>query len=119
MTYEIIDATQDDLDRIADLWVQLVASQREYGAHLLAEENRSTARDLLGQYIVSDDLLVAKEDDRIYGFVMVHTERGWFKQDGSRGIIDNIFVIQEKRGEGIGTALLENAEMRLREADVD
>lgn len=105
-------ATTDDLDRLADLWVELVESQREHGTHLRAAPNRTAARDVLGRYVAADDLIVAREGP-IIGFVMFHIETGLYEQDVTRGIIDNVYVVPEGRGDGIGSAVLQAAESAL------
>jgi ribosomal protein S18 acetylase RimI-like enzyme len=109
-------ATTADLDDIVDMWVSLVRGQREHGAHLRAEPNRKTARDVLGRYVAADDLLVARTDSRVVGFAMVHVETGLYDQDTTRGIIDNLYVRPAARQEGVGTTLLSVAEEHLAEA---
>jgi ribosomal protein S18 acetylase RimI-like enzyme len=55
----------------------------------------------------------------LVGFVMFDTERTRYEQDVSRGIIENIYVVPDHRGGGIGSALLDAAEQRLRARDID
>lgn len=111
-------ATTDVLDTVVDLWVSLVEGQREHGAHLHAERNRSTARDVLGRYIAADDLLVARDRERIIGFAMVHVETGLYQQDVTRGVVDNLYVRPADREQGVGASLLEAAEAHLLDAGV-
>lgn len=106
-------ATADDLDRLVEQWVALVEGQREHGAHLYGQENRTVARDVLGRYITAGDLLVARADDSIQGFVMVHVETGLYAQDVNRGVIDNLYVRPADRDAGIGSRLLRAAEDHL------
>ncbi|MFB6105254.1 MAG: GNAT family N-acetyltransferase [Halobacteriaceae archaeon] len=111
-------ADNDDLDELADLWVDLVASQREHGTHLLASPNRTAARDVLGRYVTAGDVLVAR-DTQIQGFVMYHVQTGLYQQDQERGVIDNVYVRPAVRDQGLGSALLTAAEDALIEAGVD
>lgn len=120
MNYQVVSADSADLDAVLDSWVDLVDGQRRYGSHLEAEANRSTARDLLGQYIVGEMLSVARPagvgpGGTILGFVMFYLEQGVFEQDRMRGVIENVYVCPEARGEGTGSALLDHAEMALAE----
>ncbi|MFC7046244.1 GNAT family N-acetyltransferase [Halobacteriaceae archaeon GCM10025711] len=100
----------DDLDPLVDLWVALVRSQQPHGSHLLAGPNRSSARDLLAQYVVSDDVLVARIGTDLVGFVMFHIESGFYAQDATRGVVDNLYVDPDYREAGIGSRLLAEAE---------
>lgn len=112
-------ATTEALDSVVDLWVSLVDGQRSHGAHLRAEPNRSTARDVLGRYITADDLLVARHNDHIVGFAMVHVETGLYHQDVTRGVVDNLYVRPTAREQGVGGTLLEEAESHLLHAGAD
>ena len=104
------DAT--DIEAIVDLWVRLAADQQAYGSHLLADENRAPIRETISRHVISDGLLVARESTLI-GFVMFREEVGQFKRTVTRGIIENIYVIPDRRGEGIGSELLNAAEVAL------
>lgn len=130
---DIQPLSTDEATTIVDLWTALTAGQREYGAHILGEENRTQIRETVLRHAVGDRLLVAREeetDDRgtegrvtagntILGFVMFRIETGSFTQDLTRGIIENLYVIPGRRNEGIGSALLEAAERRLSDDSVD
>lgn len=116
---EIRTATNDDADTVTDLWLDLAGGQRSYGSHILAEENRSTAREAVFKHVVADELTVAIEDDEILGFVMFAVESSDYAQDTSRGLVRNIYVAPDHRRQGIGTALLKDAERRLRDRGVD
>lgn len=106
-------ATTEDLDALLDLWVALVEDQRRHGTHLLGEANRPVARDVLGRYVAAGDLLVAREGGSVLGFVMVHVETGLYRQDVTRGVIDNVYVRPAERDRGVGAALMDAAERHL------
>lgn len=127
---EIAPAVTDDADRLVDLWVALASGQRAHGSHLLAETNRGSIRESVLRHVVVDGLLVARDapdggDDEavggtdIVGFVMFGPEVDGYDQDVYRGVVRNIFVVPERRGEGIGAALLDGAERALEAAGAD
>ncbi|MFB6310901.1 MAG: GNAT family N-acetyltransferase [Salinirussus sp.] len=104
---------------VIDLWVDLAESQRSYGSHLLADENRGTIRESVVRHIVTESLLVARDGDDLVGFVMFGVESGSFEQDVRRGLVENLFVAEPYRRETVGGRLLDAAEARLAEQDVE
>lgn len=102
-------------EAIADMWVDLAADQRRHGSHLRAEPNRERAREAVLRRIVTDSLLVATDGEDLVGFVTFEVESGVYEQDLTRGLVENVYVVPARRGEGIGSALLAAAEDRLRE----
>ena len=122
-------ATADDVDPVTDMWVALAAGQREYGATLRGEANRATVREWVAQSVVTGDLLVARDpeaaaeadagDPDPVGFVGFSLERGDYDRDAVRGTVSNLFVRPDRRGEGVGAALLDAAERALVEAGAD
>lgn len=112
-------ATSDDVGAVTEQWVALAAEQREHGSHLLAAANRERARELVAQYVHADNCAVARRDGVCVGFVMFHVETGFYETDSTRGVVDNLYVEPEVRGEGIGSALLDYAETELREDGAD
>ncbi|EMA67609.1 GCN5-related N-acetyltransferase [Halorubrum aidingense JCM 13560] len=138
-------ATVDDIDSVTDMWVALAAGQRRYGSTLLADDNRGAVREWAARAAVTGELLVAREtaaadpgdgdtDDRggahdnspadprdgdPIGFVGFGLDHGGYERDRTRGVVSNLFVAPERRGEGVGTALLCAAEDALREAGAD
>lgn len=122
MDVTIDAATMDDVDAVTSQWVALVEGQREYGAHLLGSENETAARSVIEQYVHADGLGVAREEGTagsILGFVMFHVDRGMYEQDVGRGILENLYVIPGRRGEGIGSLLLDYGEAALKDEGVD
>jgi len=100
-------------DTVVDLWVDLARGQRAYGSYLCADENRGAIRETMVQRIANDDLLVARRDGAIVGFVSFTIERGRYTQTATSGVIENLYVKPTARRDGIGSALLGAAEQRL------
>lgn len=110
---EIERPALDETSVIADLWVDLAAGQRAHGSHLLASGNRDRILDSIGQHIVNENLLVARLDEGIVGFVMFSLEQRLYAVSTTRGTVRNLYVVPERRGRGIGSALLSAAETAL------
>jgi ribosomal protein S18 acetylase RimI-like enzyme len=103
----------DEADAIADAWVSLAADQRAYDSHLLAEENRATARESVCRSIVTGGLLVARIEDDLAGFVQFSVESGAYETDVRKGLVENLFVAPAHRDAGVGSELLDAAEAAL------
>lgn len=110
---EITTASPDLAERLTDMWVSLARDQRAYGSHLLGPENRAAIRETIVQRLVTDTLLVARQDGDVVGFIMFTVESGRYEQDVTTGLVENLYVEPPARREGVGTALLEAAEQRL------
>ncbi|OYR59258.1 GNAT family N-acetyltransferase [Halorubrum halodurans] len=122
----IVAATVDDVDAIADRWVTLARGQRRHGSTLLASANREAVREWIARSVVTGELLVARDGDgtaapaeTVVGFVAFSIERDGYERDCTRGVVSNLFVSADRRGEGIGSALLAAAERELAEAGAD
>ncbi|GAB6861345.1 GNAT family N-acetyltransferase [Haloplanus litoreus] len=113
-------AEPDDADAVADRWADLAAGQRRYGSHLRPDESGAAIRELMARAAADGRLDVARTDDDIVGFVRYDIERGPLAQDVIRGVVRDLYVDPERRGEGVGGALLDAAERELlaRGADV-
>jgi ribosomal protein S18 acetylase RimI-like enzyme len=117
---------------IAELWVALASDQREHGSHLAAAANRERILGSIDHHLAEGTLLVARTsesgngngshdgDERagrsgpgLVGFVMFSIERRLYAVSTVRGIVHNLYVIPDRRGEGIGSALLAAAEDEL------
>jgi ribosomal protein S18 acetylase RimI-like enzyme len=118
MSVDIGPADRDELDALADLWVDLAVEQREHGSHLHASANRAAIRESLARHLVVDGLIVAREDGPV-GFVAFDHESSGYERTVDRGVVRNLYVVPGRRDEGIGSRLLEAAETALAEAGVD
>ncbi|WIV67280.1 GNAT family N-acetyltransferase [Natrialbaceae archaeon AArc-T1-2] len=112
-------AAETDLEAVTDLWVRLAREQRDHDSHVRPAENRATIRETLSAHRVGDGLLVARLDGEVVGFASFTVEHGTFELDVTRGLLSNLYVTPSRRGEGIGTALLEAVEDALAERGVD
>lgn len=101
------------------LWVALAADQRAHGSHVLGTESETAIRRSLSGRVVDDRAFVARGHDGIVGFVTVGIDEGPYQQDVRRGIVENVYVEDEYRGRGIGSALIERGERALAERGAD
>lgn len=112
-------ATDDDLPVLVSDWIDLAGEQEAHGSHIRPEENREAIRDVLLAHTFDDDLLVARIDEEVVGFASFSLESGLFELDVTRGRLSNLYVRPAHRDRGIGTALLEAVEDRLRAEGAD
>jgi ribosomal protein S18 acetylase RimI-like enzyme len=115
---EIQAADTDDADAVVDMWLALADGQRQYGSHIPAEPNSTQIRESVLRHITGGNLLLARAEE-LCGFAMFTVEQGSLEQDVTRGIVENLYVRPEHRGEGIGAELLARAEQRLDGRGVD
>ncbi|WP_128475907.1 GNAT family N-acetyltransferase [Halorussus pelagicus] len=59
------------------------------------------------------------DDAPLVGFVTFGIESNSYEQDTLRGIVQNLYVVSERRSEGVGSALLDAAESELSDAGAD
>jgi ribosomal protein S18 acetylase RimI-like enzyme len=105
-------ASVSDAEAVTDLWVDLAAEQTQYGSHVCPEDNRGVIRDELTRHAVTDRLVIAREEG-IVGFVMFTVDRGSYEMGVTQGIVENLYVVPDRRDEGVGSELLGRAERRL------
>jgi ribosomal protein S18 acetylase RimI-like enzyme len=114
-----------DVDRLAELWVDLARSQRAYRSHLLDEENYDAVREAMARSIVTGEALVARAASgdatsaALAGFVTFGIESGAYDQDARRGVVHNLFVRPDWRDDGLGGRLLSAAESALADRDAE
>ena len=116
-TVQIETPTMGGVDALADLWVELAEGQRAFGSHLATATNRARVRESISRRVVTGRIRVARAEDRIVGFVMFTVESEGLDRTVSRGIVENLYVVPDRREEGIGTELLEAAERALEKTD--
>lgn len=102
-----------DTDEIAELWVALADGQRAFGSHLAAAANRERIGETIAHQIAEGNLRVARTEGEIVGFVMFTVEYRLYAIDTTRGMVHNVYVVPDWRGEGIGSALMDAAEEAL------
>lgn len=107
------------VDALADRWVELAEGQRPYGSHLATAPNRAQVRESISRHVVTGRIRVARAEDRIVGFVMFTMESDRLERTVARGLVENLYVVPDRRGEGLGTRLLEAAEAALRDDGAD
>ena len=84
---------------------------KQSGTHTTAEQSAAAAP-------AGESAADADDGDPI-GFVAFERDHGDYNRDRNRGIVSNLFVVPERRGEGIGAALLAAAERELHAAGAE
>ncbi|UPM43719.1 GNAT family N-acetyltransferase [Halocatena salina] len=127
---EIDTPDRNEADVLTDLWIALARGQQDHGSHLAAESNRTPIRESITQHLVTGGLLVARADTAvqrtesdlvtdIVGFVMFSAHSGRYEETTAAGLIENLYVVPDHRGDGIGSSLLVAAEQSLYEQDIE
>jgi ribosomal protein S18 acetylase RimI-like enzyme len=111
-------ADMDDVDVIAEQWLDLAAEQLQYGSHLRVSANREAIKMTLARHVSEGTALVAREEGPI-GFVSFEIVDGVFEERVTRGRIQNLYVEPMWRDRGVGSALLNAAEAALTDAGAD
>lgn len=109
----------DDVETLVEQWVALAREQRAHDTHILPEANRERIRETFLRRVVTGELLVAREDDEVVGFVSFGMEPGSFEDDCERGVVSNLYVRPDSRDDGVGSELLSAAETTLAEKGAD
>ena len=84
---QIEPATIDDVDAIAEQWLDLAAEQIQYGSHLRVSANSEPIRMALAKHVSDDTALVARAEG-IVGFVSFEIVDGEVTQPAARGLTD-------------------------------
>jgi len=116
---DVAPAEMDDLERLVELWLDLAEGQRAHGSTVDPEANADTVRESLAQHLLTGGVLVARLDGDVVGFVMFGPDTSGFDRARDRGVVRNVYVVPAARGEGIGTALMDAAEVRLGDEGFD
>lgn len=81
------------------------------------EDDAGRHEDDTGRHKADDG--VDRDTTTPIGFVGFALDHGGYDRSRRRGTVSNLFVVPERRGEGIGSALLDAAERALREAGAE
>ncbi len=122
MRLKIRKAEKEDIPKLADLWYKL-ASMHEYimEGYELSDNPKKAWIDFLSDNIDKSSMvtLIAEDDKSIAGFVtVVIRERPKIFKNTRVGMILDLIVEENKREQGIGSALVNRAEKWIKNKDV-
>lgn len=116
---EIRGIRQCEGDTVSGLWDRM-CREAEDGGPLTGQGRRNLSRMLAMSAWHRDAFcLVTVEDGEVFGFVNGRISIGDGLLPGLLGEIDSLYVVPERRGEGISRALAEAAVKRLLEQGAD
>ncbi|MBS3782271.1 MAG: GNAT family N-acetyltransferase [Candidatus Thermoplasmatota archaeon] len=122
MVLDIRKAKKDDLDEIVKMWYSLASThQKMMRGYELAEDCREKWKKFVENGLEKKGMctFVAEEGNQLVGFLnVVIRERIGIFEETHVGMILDVFIKKDKRGEGIGTQLTERAESWIRKKGV-
>jgi ribosomal protein S18 acetylase RimI-like enzyme len=124
-------AGAEAIDRLRPLWLALHHHHQHVGGERLGpyvddDASWTARRDLYAEFLAGEGFaLLAERDGDLVGYAMVavktsaETELDDTWQSGDRvGEIETLVVLQEVRGEGVGSALLDAVDAELEAAGI-
>jgi ribosomal protein S18 acetylase RimI-like enzyme len=132
MALSIVRGSLDDVDALEPLWVAVhhahAASMPELAPYVSDAETWAHERPIYVELLAKPDtlLLLARDGDELVGYALAHVaavEETWIPdtwRTGPRiGELESLGVVEDRRGEGIGSALMDAVERELAALGVD
>lgn len=107
---EIQDASYDDIDDVAALWVEFMDSQRRFDDKFInSPENIAKFKDFVNEKMSEGHCLKAVEREKTVGYLLMGMDRNPLDIKYSLSVINDVYVTPSARGKGVGSALMEKA----------
>ncbi len=123
MAIEVRKAKSDDLDQITEMWYELATMHEDIVlGYDLSENAKETWKEFVENGLKRRNMctFVAEEDEELLGFLnVVIRERLGIFEDTEIGMVLDVFIKSGRRGEGIGSTLLNKAERWIKSKGVD
>lgn len=117
MRYRPADGVAD-LEWLVDAWCDLATEQQAFESVIDPDGHRAHIRQQFAGMVVDDTIILAHDSDRRVGFVSFYLPQGPPVREDTLGVVDNIYVVPDRRNEGIGSELLARAESALSDRGV-
>lgn len=121
MSVEIRKAEKKDIDRISVLWYELAKMHEELmEGYELSEKPIKAWKKVMKKNFEKNNMetFIAVDDGEIIGFTnAVLKKRAPFFKIKEMGMIMDVFVKRKRRGEGVGSRLVQEAEDWIRDKD--
>jgi ribosomal protein S18 acetylase RimI-like enzyme len=132
LALSIVKGSIDDVDSLELLWVAVhhahAAAMPELAPYVSDAETWARERPIYVELLAKPDtlLLLARDGDELVGYALAHVspvDETWIPdtwRTGPRiGELESIGVVAQRRGEGIGSALMDAVERELAALGVD
>jgi ribosomal protein S18 acetylase RimI-like enzyme len=132
LALSIVKGSIDDVDSLEPLWVAVhhahAAAMPELAPYVSDAETWARERPIYVELLAKPDtlLLLARDGDELVGYALAHVspvDETWIPdtwRTGPRiGELESIGVVAQRRGEGIGSALMDAVERELAALGVD
>lgn len=113
-------ATLSDLDAITSAITQLAEEQLAAGSRIDPAGSESSFRSRIAEQIVDGGVIVAADSaGELVGIVTFYRVSDGLTRRDSVGVVEYLYVDEDRRREGIGEALLTRAESKLAADGID
>lgn len=109
MNIQITKATQDDVKDLIDLNYELFLHDLPYDKHLFKNWPYSeSGKEYFSKSVVDEKYcaLVAKDESKTVGYLVGYIWNHWDSRPVKTAEIDNMLVLDEYRGKGVGKLLI-------------
>jgi len=122
MGLKIRKAEKEDIPKLADLWYKLASMHEDImKSYELSDDPKKAWIDFIGDNFDKSSMvtLIAEDNNSLAGFVtVVIRERPKIFKNDRVGMILDLIVEEDKRNQGIGSALVDKAEKWIKKKEV-
>lgn len=120
---ELREATHEDIDRLTELWYSLAAAMEPYSPlnELVYDSPEAVPADGFEELLAADgtDVYLVTVDAEVAGFVVLREDTHPSRRYDHRLDIVDLLVVEEHRGCGVGSAVIDRVGSMARDRGCD